>query len=377
MVVNSNKQAVYTMQAPAYMRIRQYVVDEVFKHHQHEHQILSERELCELFSVTRPTVRKALKDLIDDGYLLIRPGRGTFTNPAKATYFVHNKDVLCLGLIISDGRQVYYDSFYWSLLTGIGNEVFKRTCCLRIINLTSRDMKIVDEIKQMLLHGLIWICPPSSAGEVINRLNDECKLPVISINNTFAGNVNYVSMNSRQEGYQITNLFLKKGLRKIAYAGMNQNSEIDDQFIRGARDAFIEIGVPFNSRYVLYGDDATIDDLNKMIELGVEIQAVYSSARCLKGIISLFKEKQMVLCKDIWLATEGHNISTTPEFNGIVSQYNLDAIARKAAAKLIELINGSCKQVKELFNPELIIIDNLNNQQPTKKKTNELIRRLP
>jgi hypothetical protein len=128
---------------------------------------------------------------------------------------------------------------------------------------------------------------------------------------------------------------------------------------------------------VLYGHDEPIDDLKKMIELGVEIQAIYSSVSCLRGIISLMKEKQIILCRDLWLATEGHNISTTTEFNGIVSQYDLDAIARKAAAKLIELINGSCKQVKELFNPKLMIIDNLNNQQPTNKPINELIGRQP
>ncbi|GAA1984381.1 GntR family transcriptional regulator [Catenulispora subtropica] len=45
--------------------------------------IVSERELAAQLDVSRPTVRAAIEDLVADGHLVRRPGRGTFTSPRK------------------------------------------------------------------------------------------------------------------------------------------------------------------------------------------------------------------------------------------------------------------------------------------------------
>ncbi len=43
----------------------------------------SEHELCETLGVSRPTLRAAVDELVDEGVLIRRPGRGTFTAPSK------------------------------------------------------------------------------------------------------------------------------------------------------------------------------------------------------------------------------------------------------------------------------------------------------
>lgn len=45
----------------------------------------SETELCAQLSVSRPTLRAAVDELIDEGRLVRRQGRGTFTSPPKVT----------------------------------------------------------------------------------------------------------------------------------------------------------------------------------------------------------------------------------------------------------------------------------------------------
>ncbi|MEH6887691.1 GntR family transcriptional regulator, partial [Priestia megaterium] len=40
--------------------------------------IPSEKKLCELFSVSRLTVRQSIQELVDEGYLSKQRGRGTF-----------------------------------------------------------------------------------------------------------------------------------------------------------------------------------------------------------------------------------------------------------------------------------------------------------
>src|SRR5574341_460628 len=45
----------------------------------------SESELCEIYSVGRNTVRRALSELVDDGYLKTIPGLGTFVEDSRLT----------------------------------------------------------------------------------------------------------------------------------------------------------------------------------------------------------------------------------------------------------------------------------------------------
>jgi hypothetical protein len=353
------------------MRIRQYVVDESYHHPEQERQTLSERELCQLFNVTRPTVRRALKDLIDDEYLIIRPGLGTFTNPAKARHFAENKEALFIGIILGDGKLAYYNYFYWHMLTGIGNEIVNRNCYLRIINLINSDMKTVDEIKQMRLDGLIWILPPPFAEKVIVKLNDEYKLPVISVNRRFQENVNYVSMDFEREGYDVTKFLLDKGLRKIVYAGFKNNDEVCGQVLKGAQRAFKEKDIVFNSKFVLDGNDDAAADLGKMIDLGVEVQAVYTEGTCLRSIVAILEEKQIIPFKDCWLAVRAHNVPPTWDFRGVVIQYPIDVISSRVAGKMMALINGSSCKVKELINAELLVKNEKTNSTSFAQKKGE------
>src|SRR4030066_910780 len=43
----------------------------------------SESDLCEMYSVGRNTVRRALSELVDDGYLKTIPGLGTFVEDSR------------------------------------------------------------------------------------------------------------------------------------------------------------------------------------------------------------------------------------------------------------------------------------------------------
>lgn len=64
--------------------IKQYAYNELLSHPDDSVRIKSERELCTLYGISRPTVRKALAELEQEGVLIIRHGSGAFTNPAAA-----------------------------------------------------------------------------------------------------------------------------------------------------------------------------------------------------------------------------------------------------------------------------------------------------
>jgi GntR family transcriptional regulator len=71
-----------SLPAPLYLQLREKILKQ-FKDLSPLTPIPSERELCDLFSVSRPTVRRALEELEQAGELVRLPGKGTFMAEKK------------------------------------------------------------------------------------------------------------------------------------------------------------------------------------------------------------------------------------------------------------------------------------------------------
>ncbi len=75
---------------PVYLRIKKEIIDEITSGARPVHSRLpSEDELCRQFGVSRGTVRQALGELSDDGYVYKVHGKGTFV---KAHEYEHSID---------------------------------------------------------------------------------------------------------------------------------------------------------------------------------------------------------------------------------------------------------------------------------------------
>ncbi|KQL52822.1 transcriptional regulator [Heyndrickxia shackletonii] len=69
---------------PLYMQIRQMLKNDIQNGtYQPEEQIPTEAELCEIYNVSRITIRKAIEELVKDGTLTRIPRRGTFVATNK------------------------------------------------------------------------------------------------------------------------------------------------------------------------------------------------------------------------------------------------------------------------------------------------------
>jgi len=71
-------------QIPFYLQVRDDILkkieDGIFKN---EEKIPSEEELCSIYDVSRPTIRQAIRELLNDGKLIIKKGKGTFVIKKK------------------------------------------------------------------------------------------------------------------------------------------------------------------------------------------------------------------------------------------------------------------------------------------------------
>lgn len=71
-------------QIPLYIQIKDLLKQEIQKgNYKFGDKIPTEPELGERFNVSRVTIRKAIEDLVGEGYLVKRQGKGTFVNQKK------------------------------------------------------------------------------------------------------------------------------------------------------------------------------------------------------------------------------------------------------------------------------------------------------
>lgn len=71
--------------APRYLQIKHYLLDAIHSGHYAVHQkIPPEEQLARDFSVSRMTANKAIRDLVQEGYLIRQAGLGTFVTDRKS-----------------------------------------------------------------------------------------------------------------------------------------------------------------------------------------------------------------------------------------------------------------------------------------------------
>ena len=67
---------------PLYVQLTESLIESITKKMQPNDKMMSERDICQLYDVSRTTVRLALAELENSGYIYKRHGRGTFVSGA-------------------------------------------------------------------------------------------------------------------------------------------------------------------------------------------------------------------------------------------------------------------------------------------------------
>jgi len=71
---------------PLYSQLKNLIIEKIARgEFAEESKIPSEQELCEMYDISRPTVRQAISELTNSGILYKQKGRGTFVSKSKTT----------------------------------------------------------------------------------------------------------------------------------------------------------------------------------------------------------------------------------------------------------------------------------------------------
>ena len=160
-----------------FMKIRQYIVEQVLRGGAIPRQIPSARKLAQMFGVSHPTALKALQDLVGSGHLIPCRRGGYLTVPGS---FGPNWGTpRIIGVINGAGNYVLYDKsvlidsnpFLEELLGRSGN-FFAQNIYLQ------KQEDAFETISYYQLDGLIWMFPSQSVHPVIQKLK-ESGLPIV------------------------------------------------------------------------------------------------------------------------------------------------------------------------------------------------------
>ena len=76
---------------PLYSQLKNLIIEKIKSgEYKEDSKIPSEQELCEQYNISRPTVRQAISELTNNGYLYKEKGKGTFVAKSKTKIDIKN-----------------------------------------------------------------------------------------------------------------------------------------------------------------------------------------------------------------------------------------------------------------------------------------------
>ena len=181
--------------------------------------IPTEEELVQLTGLARATVRQAIQNLANMGYLIRKKGLGTFVtipqvNPQKQTI---------IGLIIPDIRNGYAPE----LARGAEDEAAKNKHSLILCSSDDLFVKAEFHANRLIenyVRGVIFV--PTSSSDDMNKLIvqkfQEKNIPVVLADRTIPNlELDFVTTDNFEGASKLTNYLISKGHKKIAFVYSN------------------------------------------------------------------------------------------------------------------------------------------------------------
>lgn len=217
--------------------------------------IPSTSELCSNFGLSHITVRKAVSALVNEGFLVGVPGKGTFVSETQEKGAQNNKKNKIIGVLFPEiARPPFFSEIFHGIESSITMFGYHAIMTKSNDNVVKENESLL-ELKEKGVQGIILIpvgkdYTPASL-KVLHGLS-EMNFPVVLVDRKIPGlSLDYVTSQNESGGYMATKHLIKLGHRRIAIVLAIQVNTIQERFA-GYEKALKEVGVSPDPLMVKY-----------------------------------------------------------------------------------------------------------------------------
>lgn len=232
-------------------------------------QIGSHHELSKVYDVSLITVKKALSNLVKDGILYTRIGKGTYVSEQRKTKIDLMKHKT-IGLVLRDLKHPFFSM--------IVHSVEERAYALGYNLLLSSSSGNVEKEESQIAHfrslgvdGLIIasLNLEYRANDYIRKLHEE-NFPYIMVSYMHDPDYWYVGLDQELGGYMATEHLIKLGYKSIGFVHVGKGNLLCEVRKNGYYRALMEHDIPYDSDKIFYPSKNQKDIEMDRFKLGYE-----------------------------------------------------------------------------------------------------------
>lgn len=329
---HKNRNGVFS---PVGLQIRFEIINRMYRNPERSVKIPSVRELAARYCLSPSTVSLELQKLVKEGFLIGKPGSGTYTNPRSIQFAPSAVTRRIVGILVGDGKLLIYDALDWQAMTHCGMAFSPELAQPRVCSLVaSTQEEICSELLSQNLDGLIWVHPSSGCNDIIRTLKKK-GLPVVALNSGMPEGP-AISYSPVVCGEKIGRLLIEEKRDSIFFfptccdTQMLQKLDGIQQFLQSRNEQTIEIRA-----FELYHPCAV--ELEQMFAEGRAPGAIYCNGASIFGILELVKRYNIDIRSRCRLLAEEAYIAQRNDFHGYAVHYPFEII-RSEIARRIELL---------------------------------------
>jgi len=331
-------------------------------------QIGSHNELSKKYDVSLITVKKALSNLIKDGILISRIGKGTFVSSGRNKLDISKHK--SIGLVLRDLNHPFFSPIVKSVEKKVSELGYNLLLASSSGDIEKEENQIAH-YKRIGVSGLI-IASMSldyNATDYLKKLQMN-NFPYIMISYMHDPDYWYVGIEQEQGGYLATNHLIDLGFKSIGCVHGGLGNILGEIRKNGYARALSESKIPFDSTIIYYLDQSKSrfesgNDIGKKflkVKNKPEALFFYTDSAAM-GFIQAVVEGGLNIPDDLGIV--GFNDIemaqyVTPPLTTI--RQDASKIGKLAAEIVVNRIEGNEQANRTILHPELVIRDSCGNK---------------
>jgi GntR family transcriptional regulator, arabinose operon transcriptional repressor len=214
-------------------------------------QIASQHDMAKEYNVSLITVKKALSDLVADGTLFTRQGKGTFV----AEPFMKKVDLTAhktIGVVLRDLKHPFFSLIIHSIEERASELGYNLLLSSSSNNLEKEEAQI-NRFRDLNVDGIIIasLSLQYRATDYIQKLHNE-NFPYIMVSYIHDPDYWYVGSDHEYGGYVATEQLIKLGYKNIGYLSAGKGNLLSEVRKNGYYRALVENDILFDAKLVFY-----------------------------------------------------------------------------------------------------------------------------